>query len=357
MKLEKHSDFLYNRIRGDFMSKLSSIEREIQFLYNKHNKETKYPLDIEEVKFPLYIIKILNKTTKRTKLEAKKLKIFRNKILYELRLKSWHLQYVDEEEHKKKQKDRQQKIATNRDVKYKNDLTKIKHFGIWFDTNSNIKLNRETYAKIDKKVHLTVSPFFIEYYKNNPNERSKVYENEDCTLYSDSWCTQHKQNCLKNFDLNISFFEKIDNDKFNNALSTLLKRRKNFEQIFDINELDEIEGIYVLVLDNYKQIYIGQSKNMKQRILQHWRKNKEFDRLIFGKIETSVLSIDSFGCLDTTRIFILKTKTLWELDDAEKVLIDSINKKYILNRTAGGIHGNDRFTMLEIEVNKNKRNL
>lgn len=157
--------------------------------------------------------------------------------------------------------------------------------------------------------------------------------------------------------MNISFFEKLDTEKFNKALLALLKHRKNFIQIYDINELEKIKGIYILVLDNYKQIYIGQSTNIKQRILQHWRKTKEFDRLICGKIEDSVLSIDSFGCLDTTRIFVLETKTLWEIDNSEKTLIESINKKYLLNRTSGGIHGNSTFAMLEIAANRNLRNL
>ena len=176
-------------------------------------------------------------------------------------------------------------------------------------------------------------------------------------MYSDEWCVQHRQECLYNFDLNIAFFAKIDKEKYNNALSALLKRRKNFRQIYDINEVENTMGIYVLALDEYKQIYIGQSKNIKKRILQHWRKNKEFDRLIDGKIETSILSIDSFGCLDTTRIFVLEVETLWELDTAEKVLIDFVNKKYLLNRTSGGIHGNDAFTMLEIAANRNKRDM
>lgn len=339
------------------MPKLAPLEKETHFLYNKHNKETLYPLEIEKIEFPLYITKILNKTTKRTPLETRKLTTFRNKILYQLKLKSWHLQYIDEEEKEQKRKIRQQKLNNSKNAKYEKDSTKTKHFGIWFNTNSNIKLNRDFYAKEDKKVHFKIPSFLIEYYRNNPDSRSAVYENEECTLYSDSWCEKHKQDCLKNFDLNMSFFEKLDGEKFNKALSSLLKRRKNFRQIYDINELENIVGIYILVLDNYKQVYIGQSKNIKQRILQHWRKSKEFDKLIDGKIDTSILSIDCFGCLDTTRIFVLETKTLWEIDNVESLLIDAMNKKYLLNRTAGGIHGSDAFAMLEISSKRNTRKL
>ena len=50
-------------------------------------------------------------------------------------------------------------------------------------------------------------------------------------------------------------------------------------------------------------MYIGISNDIKKRILTHWGSKKDFDRLLFGKKENSVLSIDSFGALDTTRIF------------------------------------------------------
>ena len=133
------------------MQKLSPLEKETLFLYNKHNKNTKYPLEVEKIEFPLYITKILNKTKKRTPLENKKITTFRKKILYDLHLKSWYLQCIDEKNREIKRLERQQKLARTKDIKYENDPTKIKHFGIWFDTNSNIKLNRDTYAQKDKK--------------------------------------------------------------------------------------------------------------------------------------------------------------------------------------------------------------
>ncbi len=68
----------------------------------------------------------------------------------------------------------------------------------------------------------------------------------------------------------------------------------------------------MLVLDEYKQVYIGQSTDIKSRILHHRSKKKPFDRLIFGSVENSILSIDSFGALDTTRIYISYKKHLWQ---------------------------------------------
>ena len=339
------------------MTKLSRLEKETQFLYNKHNKTTKHPLEIEKIEFPPHIIKILEKTKKRTKTETKKLTIFRGKTLYDLSLKSWSIQLDLMEKKENKRKEIQQKLAINKDLKYRNDPTKVKHFGIWFDNDLTAKLNRETYALIDKKVHQKPSPALLRFYEKHPAEHNRIYEDEQCTIYSDDWCEQHRQNCLKNFDLNMAFCSKIEKEKFEKALSALLKRRKNFKQIYDLNECDRIEGIYALVLDEYKQIYIGQSKDIKKRILQHWRKKKEFDRLLCGRADSSILSIDVFGFLDTTRIFVLKTETLWDLDNTEVVLLNAISKKYLLNRTAGGIHGSDTFAMLEIAANINKRHL
>ena len=67
--------------------------------------------------------------------------------------------------------------------------------------------------------------------------------------------------------------------------------------------------------------------------MAHWSKTKPFDRLIFGTIETSILSIDSFRALDTTRIFVATNDHTYL---KENVYINSFDQKYVLNRTAGG---------------------
>ena len=336
------------------MAVLSPVEKEVLFLYNKHNKSTDYPLEIEDIHFPLYIVKILEKPTKRTAIETKKLAAFRKKVLYELFLKSGRLQFNEEEKRKQKRQEVQKKIAQSKEKKYQDDPTKIKRFGVWLKRSERNKLSRETYAQIDKKVHHKPS-LLLEYYADNPTERKKIYGDEECTIYSDEWCAQHRQKCLENFDLNISYFDKLNEDKFESALSSLLKRRKNFESVYDLNEYRQVEGIYVLVLDQYKQVYIGQAKDIKDRVLEHWRAKKHFLTLIWGDVETSVLSIDVFGCLDTTRIFALKTKTEWERNEAEKVLVKAMNSKYLLNRTVGGNHDDAPSVELEILANQKKR--
>lgn len=89
-----------------------------------------------------------------------------------------------------------------------------------------------------------------------------------------------------------------------------------------------------MILDEYKQAYLGTASDIYKRIITHWIKQKEFDRLIFGGVEHSRLSIDSFRPLDTTRIYVMKTKRTYSSEDR---YINSISEKYLLNRTGGGL--------------------
>ena len=136
-----------------------------------------------------------------------------------------------------------------------------------------------------------------------------------------------------------------------------LKKNKKFKEIYDLNQCREESGIYILVLDEYKQVYIGVSENIKNRILQHWSAKKEFDRLIWGKIENSILSIDSFGALDTTRIFVMFENS-YDAYLNEGKMVREFNQKYLLNRTAGGINNIETHSAeLDIIANKKTREL
>ena len=59
----------------------------------------------------------------------------------------------------------------------------------------------------------------------------------------------------------------------------------------------------------------------------------KLDRLICGDLINSRISINSFGSLDTTRIYYLKT---YKRDNIEIKLVNSFKDKFILNRMAGG---------------------
>lgn len=87
--------------------------------------------------------------------------------------------------------------------------------------------------------------------------------------------------------------------------------------------------------------------------MQHWSKKKPFDRLIFGGVNDSVLSIDCFGTLDTTRIFVLETKSL---DPSERFAVNKMPAHFRLNRIGGGIPS-DKLEVLEVLGKWNKREL
>lgn len=213
---------------------------------------------------------------------------------------------------------------------------RILHFGVWIKKSPKNKLSREYYAIIDKKSSIWMPSTPSRY--SDPEKRKKYFEDEECRFYCDSYCEEWREKCLINFDKNMAFFNTISRESFEEALNHLIKSNKRTKQIFDLNDCKEMCGIYVLVLDEYKQVYIGQAQDIKKRIMQHWSKQKPFDRLIFGGVNDSVLSVDCFGALDTTRIFVLETKSL---NVSERFAVSKMPSHFKLNRIGGGIPSNN----------------
>ncbi len=185
----------------------------------------------------------------------------------------------------------------------------VTHFGVrTSNRHDGLKVTRDNYIQVTNK-----SSF----------RKGKVYD--------DSFIEKHKENSLYNYDLNMKYFSLLSEREFNKELMTFAKE-SSFEEITDLAPL-KVPGYYMMVLDEYCQVYIGRSKNIRSRIQSHWRKQQNFDRLIFGSKENSILSIDSFRAYDTTRVFVHKT---FDLDAYEDHFINMFNMKYILNRTIGG---------------------
>lgn len=160
-----------------------------------------------------------------------------------------------------------------------------------------------------------------------------AFEDEDHTLLTDQYCAMHREAALENFDLNLAFFRQLSGKAFLEAMTEMLARHKNLRAVTDLSVWDGVEGIYVMMLDRYKQAYIGQARDIRTRIKRHWSGTKQFDRLIFGTKESSILSIDSFRPLDTTRIFAAKTTRGLEL---EEQMVKAIPPDFLLNRVPGG---------------------
>lgn len=229
--------------------------------------------------------------------------------------------------------------------------TKIQHFGVFVRKSEGNKISRENYALIDK--HNSIWTPNTPKWHSHADDWKKYFEDETCTVYNDSYCEELREKCLINFDKNMAFFNQLPLFLFEEAVARLAKSQRGIKEIFDLNECKGVCGVYVMVLDGYKQVYIGQTKDIKQRIMRHWSAEKPFDRLIFGDVNDSVLSIDSFGALDTTRIFVLATE---KLDHYEVKLQKNISPYFKLNRMAGGVPV-DQLDLITKTLDRNMRPL
>lgn len=204
----------------------------------------------------------------------------------------------------------------------------MEHFGIkLIDRGKGFYLTREGFALANTKPSL---PYFASLAAMN------AYADEQGTAYSESWCADYRKVCLKNFDLNMDYFSKLDKTAFDLALSKFFSKYKRFVEVANLNDFSGVEGFYVMVLDEYRQAYIGKTEDIKKRIMQHWSKTKPFDRTLFPMYawKESTFSIDFFRALDTTRIYVWKKKISYGL---EAELVKNFPYQFLSNRVGGDI--------------------
>lgn len=149
-----------------------------------------------------------------------------------------------------------------------------------------------------------------------------------------------------NYELNMNCYNSLDANDFNSHLNKQIKRFR-LKECTDLNNVDNISGVYVMVLDEYKQVYVGEAKDIKQRVLQHWRKRYPMFKLLSGDICSSILPFDSFGELDTTRIFYISIpKDTQKLNrfDIEYEILSAFHPKYTINRTRYDNNHKDDFS-------------
>ena len=129
----------------------------------------------------------------------------------------------------------------------------MKHFGVTLrDTGKAFALTREEFAPINIKPSL---PYFRDLAKKG------AYTDKSGSAYTEAWCQEYRQLCLKNFDRNMEYFSKLDKDEFETTLTGFLPRYPKFAKVEDLGEYSGAEGYYLMVLDGYKQAYIGKTDN------------------------------------------------------------------------------------------------
>lgn len=113
-------------------------------------------------------------------------------------------------------------------------------------------------------------------------------------------------------------------EKFRKWLESFIEENTCFSRVEDLKEWKNINGIYMLVLEKYKHVYIGQSNNIKKRIQQHWRSDNYMS-----------CGIDAFRAYDTTEIYAFRTKVN-DTDHEEYELLNKIPPEYRMNYMSGG---------------------
>ena len=264
---------------------------------------------------------------------------------------------------------------TNKVLKYNNDINYIEHFKMIFEEEKvKICLKEEDYISNYKvpynevtrriKKELNNSPDIYADWKKFDENKALVDMANNCNcypawvkydwknnslVYNEEFIKRNKEAILKNLNLNLKFYTKLDSEEFNKNFDRVLKLKKNngLKKVTDLKEYIGKKGIYIMVLDKYKQIYIGQSKrDVVERIINHWKRKVEFENLLIGKVNESKLSIDTFGMLDTTRIYIEDIDPLYynnseKIDKREEYLINSIPEQYLINKVGGGLRLDD----------------
>lgn len=317
------------------MNRERAIEKEKELLLRRHNKVAKAKLSIANIDIPDSILEILCSITQRSKEQKKLLESFRVQALDVLfkESKQLHAQQL-------------QKAKRTREANMEKDPKYIRHMGIWVNTTlPSSRISRETYAHINNRSTIYSRSDVMLMQLRGQTPHIYIDETDGSVRYTEKYCLWYQQQCLQNFDINMQRYQELDHQDFDLVLMKFVNGRQ-FQEVYSLedpictiypweDEQNIVGFVYIMVLDEYKQVYIGiTERTVQNRILQHWKKKKAFDRLIWGTVKNSVISIDSFGALDTTRLFVKpyygKFKTPLELYETK--CIKTFDKRYLLNR-------------------------
>lgn len=219
----------------------------------------------------------------------------------------------------------------------------VMHFGVRVDkTRPSACINRETYTQVS--THESFHTYAYAKYMIEKGQAGHLILDEEKrqAFYSESYCHMLRERALINYDINMSRFDALDAREFADTLNAYITKH-HFVEITDLkcSKFSDpyecgVEGyLYIMVLGQYKQVYIGMTRSaLVTRIRQHWGKKKPLDRLVFGSVENSRISIDSFGALDTTQIFAkpYRGKKLFGLEELESRYIHAFDRRFVLNR-------------------------
>ncbi len=165
-----------------------------------------------------------------------------------------------------------------------------------------------------------------------------------------------REGALRNYDLTMAWLARLPRAGFERAIGRLPERFPELRPVDDLTRWGDVPGVYVLVLDGYKQVYVGLARGrggIRQRIVVHWQKKMAFNRLLAGPPERSIMAIDAFRALDTTRIFAAEVGEaraegalagqageaqagMGAAAQLERAVFDALPEPFLCNRTVAG---------------------
>ena len=148
-----------------------------------------------------------------------------------------------------------------------------------------------------------------------------------------------RRDALENFDRTMAYCARLPQEGFDQAIEELRASFPMLEEVGDLGDWRGVPGVYVMVLDRYRQAYVGLARSrggIRQRILVHWQRKLAFNRLLAGTVEGSIVSIDSFRPLDTTRILAAAVERPDEAARLERAVFEAMPGEFLCNRTLAG---------------------
>lgn len=247
----------------------------------------------------------------------------------------------------------------------KNETKGIMHFGlIYSKPRKELELHKVNYARIRTEgtvVNGNLGQYVVKSDIDLALEEGKKLCIEGFTREdAKKACEEQRRNALRNYDYNKQYFRMLKSSEFKHQIEKFREAYPEFTEVKAINDYrpknvgicssGPYEGVYVMVLGKYKQIYVGQTKSLSTRIKEHWGVRagndlehiERWDSSVLplkkctyypgANEENSVLTIDAFGPLDTTQIFFYETPLDAVRKKLEAELIDFFNHKFLCNR-------------------------
>lgn len=183
--------------------------------------------------------------------------------------------------------------------------SKIIHFNVQTKTMNNGYFSEADY--FNRYLNYAVK----EYYKNSGQY---FYDEFHSTICRKQWFERRKGERGN-----------VSREGFLNNLQQVLDKHNKLVEITDLAECNGMNGLYILVLDDINQCYVGQSKNIRQRIMKHWSRADYF----------TGTGIDLYCAKDTTRIYVCEYRE--RRDQGEYELIHEFRPDYLLNTLAGSL--------------------